>query len=62
MINPQLKPCPICNGRDFVNGKQGGYFCKNCQPGIKGTSIKAGGERFKPTIKGNAPGMVSPWR
>lgn len=59
IINPQIKPCPLCEGRDFVNGKQGRYFCKNCQPGIKGTPVKAGGERLKPNIKGNTPGIVS---
>lgn len=37
-----LKACPLCNGRDFIHGKKGGYFCVTCQPGIEGTPVKAG--------------------
>jgi len=48
-IEPLLKPCPICKGRDFIHGHRGGYFCITCQPNVrpgiqvrteKGVSVK----------------------
>ena len=41
-IEPLLKPCPLCHGRDFIHGTGGGYFCVNCQPGQHGELVKAG--------------------
>jgi len=38
-----LRPCPLCNGRNFIFGKNGGFFCPTCQPGIPGTPVEAGG-------------------
>lgn len=41
-VEPFLKPCPLCHGRDFIHGIRGGYFCVNCQPGQHGELVKAG--------------------
>lgn len=38
-----LKPCPICAGRNFVLGAQGGFFCAVCQPEIPGQPVEATG-------------------
>ena len=40
-----LKPCTICQGREFTHRKNGGFFCKTCQPGIDGTQVIATGHR-----------------
>jgi len=40
-VEPLLKPCPLCHGRDFILGIRGGYFCVNCQPGQHGKRVKA---------------------
>lgn len=43
-VIPELRPCPICGGRDFIHGFKGGYFCVECQPDVRpGISVKAGG-------------------
>jgi hypothetical protein len=43
-----LKPCPLCHGRDFIHGHKGGYFCIICQPSARpGDPVKAGGYRAK---------------
>ena len=39
-----LKPCPLCMGKDFIHGVNGGYFCKACQPRT-GEAVRAGGYR-----------------
>ena len=45
-VELNLKLCPLCNGREFIHGNQGGYFCRICQPDVRpGTPIRAGGER-----------------
>ena len=41
-VEPLLKPCPLCHGRDFIHGIRGGYFCIVCQPGQNGDLVKAG--------------------
>lgn len=38
-----LRPCPLCDGRNFVLGSHGGFFCTGCQPGIPGQPIEAAG-------------------
>ncbi len=38
-----LKPCPICEGRQFTHATTGGFFCNTCQPGIVGRPIFAAG-------------------
>ena len=38
-----LKPCPICRGKEFTHGKNNGFFCNPCQPGIEGAPVLAGG-------------------
>lgn len=38
-----LKPCPLCEGRDFVCTKTGGFFCIQCKPGAIGTPVIAEG-------------------
>lgn len=44
-----LRPCPVCAGRDFIYGTNGGFFCVVCQPGIVGHPITAAGpERQRP--------------
>ncbi len=43
-----LKPCPICGGRDFIHGHEGGFFCISCQPGIEGLPVLALGYRNPP--------------
>ncbi|HHL33968.1 MAG TPA: hypothetical protein ENJ30_06350 [Desulfobulbaceae bacterium] len=40
-VEPLLKPCPLCHGRDFIHGIRGGYFCIVCQPGQHGELVKA---------------------
>ena len=57
---PNLKPCPLCKGLDFIHGHNGCYFCINCQPEHKGTSVKAGGKRLDTDIKGNTLGSDKP--
>lgn len=53
-----LKPCPICQGREFTHGKNGGFFCNSCQPGIDGQPVTALGHR-KPLEAGNSlPGVA----
>ena len=45
-VEPRLKPCPLCGGRDFIHGMQGGYFCITCQPNVRpGTPVRAGSVR-----------------
>ncbi len=40
---PNLKPCPLCHGYDFIHGYRGGYFCITCQPGVRpGVKVIAG--------------------
>lgn len=44
-----LRPCPLCDGKKFVYGNAGGFFCLVCQPGIMGVPVEAGGaDRQKP--------------
>lgn len=38
-----LRTCPLCNGKKFIYGNDGGFFCLVCQPGIMGTPVEAGG-------------------
>lgn len=38
-----LRPCPLCSSRDFIYGNAGGFFCQDCQPGIVGIPVEAGG-------------------
>ena len=38
-----LKPCQICKGSEFIYGKNGGFFCRQCQPGQDGVQVLAGG-------------------
>lgn len=38
-----LRPCLSCGGKDFIYGKDGGFFCLDCQPGAVGVPVKAGG-------------------
>ncbi len=48
-----LKPCPICRGKEFTHGKNNGFFCNTCQPGIEGTPVIAAGSRQPPeTVDG----------
>ncbi len=43
---PNLKPCIICNGLDFIHGHHGGYYCKVCQPAVRlGVLVRAGTKR-----------------
>ena len=47
-VEPDLKPCPICKGIDFVHGDKGGYYCTVCQPDARsGVFVGAGGNRSK---------------
>ncbi len=47
-VEPNLKPCPICDGIDFVHGDKGGYYCKVCQLDARpGIFVIAGGNRFR---------------
>lgn len=44
-VETLLKPCPICQGRDFVHGHKGGFFCIECQPGARPADpVRAGRE------------------
>ena len=45
-----LKPCPLCHGRDFIYGQNGGFFCIQCQPGHKGTLVSANGAERESTL------------
>jgi hypothetical protein len=48
-----LKPCSICQGREFTHREHGGFFCNNCQPGIEGHPVIAMGHREPPeTVTG----------
>ena len=38
-----LRPCPTCQSRHFTYGKNGGFFCNTCQPGIAGSPAYATG-------------------
>ncbi len=50
-VEPVLKPCPICNGLNFIHGHKGGYYCVVCQPDARpGLSVKAGGYRSKKNL------------
>lgn len=43
VVEPSLKPCPICHGVDFVHGNDGGYFCRICQiDSASGVPVRAG--------------------
>ena len=43
VVEPSLKPCPICHGVDFIHGNDGGYFCRICQPDSpSGVPVRAG--------------------
>ena len=43
-IIPELKPCCLCGGVDFIHGHKGGFFCCECQPDARpGKRVKAGG-------------------
>ena len=55
-----LKPCPLCNGSEFVHGNKGGYFCKDCQPGHEGALIKAGSKRLVTNLKRHVPDWNTP--
>lgn len=50
-----LKPCPICQGKAFVHGRNGGFFCSACQPGIKGHPVIARGHRKPPATAEGLP-------
>ena len=43
-----LKPCPLCQGREFTHGKNGGFFCNVCQPDVIGLPVIALGRRVVP--------------
>jgi hypothetical protein len=46
-----LQPCPLCDGRQFIHGVGGGFFCETCQPGQQGQPVEAAGpDRQVPTI------------
>lgn len=40
-----LKPCSLCNGRNFISKQKGGFFCIKCQPNEKGIRVFAAGNR-----------------
>jgi len=43
VVEPTLKPCPLCHGVDFIHGHDGGYFCRICQPDFpSGVPVRAG--------------------
>lgn len=47
-VEPLLKPCPICFGREFVHRTAGGYYCTTCQPNAGlGQPVQAGSIRRK---------------
>ena len=46
-----LQPCPLCEGRQFIHGAGGGFYCVTCQPGQQGQPVEAAGpDRQAPTI------------
>lgn len=48
-----LAPCPVCGGTVFIHGRDNGFFCNNCQPGITGRPVIAAGSRqHQKTVKG----------
>ncbi len=48
LIIDWLKPCPLCNGRNFIHGHKGGFFCEVCQPGARpGQAVRAEGKPRK---------------
>lgn len=55
-VVPEVIPCSICGGRDFIHGNKGGYFCKVCQPGIVGKPVRAGGNRTETEIQDDGAG------
>jgi hypothetical protein len=34
-IVKRLVPCPVCAGLDFIERRQGGFFCIECQPTLQ---------------------------
>ena len=38
-----LRPCPVCRGRSFTFGLNGGFFCRTCTPGVEGQPVEATG-------------------
>ena len=38
-----LQPCPLCEGRQFIHGAGGGFYCVTCQPGQQGQPVEAAG-------------------
>ncbi len=39
-----LRPCPVCQGRDFLHLDAGGFVCQTCQPGFTGIPVEAAGQ------------------
>lgn len=53
-----LRPCPLCAGRNFVLGSQGGFFCAVCQPGMPGQPVEATGRGREKTDLNPACQMI----
>lgn len=56
-----LRPCPLCEGRDFVLGSNGGFFCTVCLPETSGQPVEATGpdrEKTDLNMSFQAAGMI----